>query len=261
MPAGVDEGKEMTANSPALEHADAKNDGLRLISPRRSLPSGRALVGALLITIAAVGAYVTATRGSDVPSTEFLVVTSPIAAGQPVSLDLVAFEPMDIPVDVARGALNSTEGLDGAISLRDLRPGEILGVDDLLASPTIDGYPIGAVHELSFPVPLDRTPRDLIRGDRVTILSSLRVGDIPTTMVALEDAIVIAFDPRTDQIGATGTGVLTLSIPDAESVMSTTHLSRQGDLTIVRSTRAIEDQYPTSFVLNSVSPGEGAAAK
>lgn len=246
----------MTALSPALEHADTKNDGLRLISPRRGLPNGRALVGALLITIAAVGAYATATRGSDSPNDEYLVITSPVAAGQPVSLDHIAFEPMDIPANVARVALNSTDGLEGAISLRDLRPGEILEIDDLLASPTIDGVPLGAVHELSFPVPLDRTPRDLIRGDRVTILSTLRVGDIPTTLVALEDAIVVSFDSRTDQLGATGTGVLTLAIADADSVVSTAHFSQQGELTIVRSTRAIADDYPASF-----APGQNPVAQ
>ncbi len=245
----------MTAISPALEHADGSIHALREISPRKSLPNGRALMGALLISIAAVGTYAAATGGSSGPTTEFLVVKAEVSAGEPVSLSGVSFEAMDIPPDVARAAVNSTDGLEGAIALRDLRPGEILTLDDLISSPSIDGSPLGAVHELAFPVPLDRTPPGLVRGDRVTILSTLRVADQPTTVVAMEDAVVISFDPRTDQIGSTGTGVLTLAIPDADAVVSTAHLSQQGDLTIIRSTRALTDSYPASYTVDESVPG------
>jgi len=240
----------MTANSPALEHADARTPGMRVITPRRNLPNGRALVGALLISIAAVGAYATATRGEGGPTSRYLVVTSPVAAGQPIESSGVDLEAMDIPAGVAELVLNSTAGLDGATALRDLRPGEMLYADDLLAAPTIDGAPIGSVHELSFPVPLDRTPSGLVRGDRVTILSTLRIVDTPTTVVAIEDAIVVSFDPRSDQLGSMGTGVLTLAIADADTVVSVAHLAQQGELTIVRSTRAIADRFPTSYSLD-----------
>jgi len=250
----------MTVISPALEHADAKIHAIREISPRKSLPNSRALVGALLISIAAVGAYAAATGGSSGPTSEYLVVKNSISAGHPVMLSGVAFEAMDIPLDVSNSALNSTDGLDGAIALRDLRPGEILTLDDLIASPMIDGTPIGAVHELAFPVPLDRTPSGLVRGDRVTVLSTLRVADQPTTVVALEDAVVLSFDPRSDQIGSTGTGVITLAIPDAGAVLSTAHLSQQGDLTIVRSTRALEDSYPGSYTVGQAVPTESVVA-
>jgi len=239
----------MTVISPALEHADAKTPATRTILPRRNLPNGRALMGALLISIAAVGAYATATSGTDGPTTRYLVITSPVDAGQPVSLSGVSLEAMDLPADVAGSVLNSTDELDGATALRDLRPGEILYSDDLLAAPTIDGSPIGSVHELSFPVPLDRTPGGLVRGDRVTVLSTLRVADTPTTMVAIEDAIVLSFDSRSDQLGSMGTGVLTLAIGDAGKVVSTAHLSQQGELTIIRSTRAIADRFPSSYSL------------
>jgi len=248
----------MTAISPALEHADAKIHALREISPRKALPNGRALVGAFLISIAAVGAYAAATGGPDGPTTKFLVMNTAVSAGEPVDITGISFEAMDIPPDVARTAINSTDGLDGAIALRDLRPGEILSLDDLIASPLINGSPLGAVHELAFPVPLDRTPPGLVRGDRVTILSTLRVADEPTTVVALEDAVVISFDPRTDQIGSTGTGVLTLAIPDADAVVSTAHLSQQGELTIIRSTRALGDSYPASFTVNESLPNAAA---
>jgi len=251
----------MTAISPAPEHADAKIHALREISPRKALPNSRALVGALLISIAAVGAYSAATGGSSGPTTEFLVMNTTVSAGQPVGLNGVSFEAMDIPPDVARSAINSTDGLEGAIALRDLRPGEILSLNDLIASPLIDGSPLGPVHELAFPVPLDRTPPGLVRGDRVTILSTLRVADQPTTVVALEDAVVISFDARTDQIGSTGTGVLTLSIPDADAVVSTAHLSQQGDLTVVRSTRALTDSYPASYSVSESMPEPTAAVR
>ncbi len=243
----------MKAISPAVEHRDARVSRLKIIAPRRGLPNGRALLGALLISLAAIGAYVGATSGSDGPSTEFLVLTTPIGAGEPVALSAVALRPMDIPDEMSASALNSTVGLDGATALRDLRAGELLSVDDLLAAPLVDGAPIGSVHEVSIPVPLDRTPSGLVRGDRVTVLSTLRILDTPTTVVALEDAVVVSFESGSSQIGSTGSGVLTLAIADADSVVSTAHLSQQGNLTVVRSTRAIADSYPRAYSVDQVA--------
>ena len=215
---------------------------LRVITPRRGLPSGRALLGAFLVTIAALGTFAIATGGDDTPSTAYLIIGSNVPAGTQVTLADVEFVPMELGETLVATALTSTEGLDGATALRDLRAGELLSVDDLLAAPRIDGAPIGAVHELTFGVPLDRTPPALRQGDRVTILGTTD----DRTSVGVEDAVVLSIDMEPGQIGLSGRGVLTLAMTSAETVVTLTHLTQTSDITVVRSTRAIEDTYPAS---------------
>ena len=214
----------------------------RVITARRGLPSGRALLGAFLITTAALGTFALATGGENGPSTEYLVLQNDVPAGAPITLVDVAYVAMELGPTLITSSLTTIDGLDGAIALRDLRGGELLSVNDLLAAPSIDGVPIGAVHELTFGVPLDRTPPGLRQGDRVTVLGT--TDDL--TAVGVEDAVVLSIDTEPGQIGSSGQGILTLAMNDAEMVLTLTHLTQTTDITIVRSTRAIADDYPES---------------
>lgn len=211
------------------------------ISRRRALPNGRAVVGALLISVAAIGSFLAASGGDTGPSTSYLVATRALRAGQTLTTADVRFEPMTLSEELAQRVLNSDIGLDGATVLRDLRAGELLDSADLLAGNTASSTP--GSHEITIGTPLERTPTSLVAGDRVTILTTLD----DTTRVAVEDAQVIGFDPRPDQIGASGRGILTLAIDDAETVVEVAHLTEIAEITVVRSTRAIADTFPAEW--------------
>ena len=86
----------------------------RVISSRRALPSGRALVGALLITVATIGAFAVATSTEDGPATDYLVMTRDLRAGDSITEADVRFEPMTLSEELAGRTLNSTAGLEGA---------------------------------------------------------------------------------------------------------------------------------------------------
>lgn len=220
----------------ATETTEARGAG-RSIAPRRSLPSGRALVGAFLVTVAALGTFVLATSGDDGPTTEFLVTTRDIAAGDTLTAADVRFEAMTLSDDLASRALNTTDGLDGATALRDFRAGELIDVADVIGGVVdVDGD----VHEVTFGIPLDRTPASLIPGDRVTVLATSR--DI--TELAVEDARVLEIDRQPSQIGSSGRGIITVAIDDPAVVMELAHLTQVAEITVVRSTRAIDDIFP-----------------
>lgn len=230
-------------------------DTTRKILPRRGLPTGRAVVGALLVAGAAVAAFVLATSGATVPDTNYLVVARPVAAGTTLRLDDVTAEALELTPVVSGAALTGTAGIEGATALRDLNVGELLAADDLVAAAVIDGEPLGAIHELSFPVDRERAATNLVRGDRVTILTTQLRTDSPTTLVAIEDAVVLAWDSHDEGLGTSGTAVLTLALDDAASVVELTHLSQQGPITVVRSTRALDDDYPLSYPAEGDEPG------
>ena len=212
------------------------------IRGRRALPSGRALAGALLVTIGALGAFALATNEEAGPPTSYLVSTRDLEAGEAITIDDVRFEPMELTAELADTTLNSTEGIDGAVVLHDLRAGELVDGSHLVASPITDGGSIGSIHEVAFGIPLDRAPAGLVSGDRVTVLATS--GGVTT--LAVEHARVLTIDTQPDQIGSSGRGILTLAIDDPVTAMTIAHLTQVADITVVRSTRALDDHFPQS---------------
>ncbi|MEQ8840569.1 MAG: hypothetical protein RIB98_06280 [Acidimicrobiales bacterium] len=213
----------------------------RSFGPRRGLPNSRALVGALLVTVAAVGTFVVASGADDRPSTSYLVLTRDVDAGATVSVDDVVAVPMDLAPEVSATVLRSTTGLDGATVLTPLRAGSLVDERDLRAAPSVDGVPVTSVHELTFPVPVDRAPDQLMQGDRVTILAYSSTDAALHT--ALEHAVVLSYQVAAADFGASDSARLTVALTSADDVATATLLSYES-LTVVLTSRVIDDDYP-----------------
>ena len=212
----------------------------RRIVPRRGLPTGRALVGALLVTVAAVGAFSVAAAGDNGPDTAYLILVNDVEAGDSIELSDVELAPMTLPAAASGSALRSTVGLEGATALNPLHAGEVLDVRDLNGAAFIDGGPVTDVHELTFPVRRDRAPAVLRPGDRVTVLAlDEPQGSLHT---ALEDALVLSYVTDAGGLTSSEEGVLTLALPDADLVAAGVRASYH-PLTIVLTSRALDDDY------------------
>lgn len=234
----------MARPAPTPDHDSSESP--RSISPRPSLPNGRAVLGALLVTVAAVGAFVSATSGRGDPDTLWVVVRRAVDAGSSIESADVTTRAIDLPSDVAANALSATSPVDGRVALVDLRPGDLIRDDDL-DDPGTSLSDLPSRHELAVPVERDRLDLDLVPGDRVTILVSLTVDGRAATLVATEDAPVVRWSSADERIGHSGGGVLTVALADADSVMELTHLLSQGQSSIVRTTRAVNDSYPPRY--------------
>lgn len=241
----------------AVEESDGASTAGSTITPRRGLPTGRAVVGALLITVAAVGSFALASGGEKGPTTSFLVVVRPVRAGEPITSGDLELAPLELTERVAATAVAASVDVDETVALRDLRPGQLLSIHDVAVASHAGGAALGPVHELSFPVPLQRIDRGLVPGDRVTVLATLRVDDAVQTIVAVEDAVVLSWDTSRDTIGAASAGVLTLALDHADEVIETTHLVHEGDVTVVRTTRALDDTYPDAYTVGSTPTSSG----
>ena len=217
----------------------------RTIKPRRGLPSGRAVVGALLVTVAAVGSFAAASRGESGLDDSYLVITRRVDAGTPVRSDDLQLVLMQLPPVAAANALRSTASVEGATAIHDLTAGDLLSVNDFVPAPHVEGETVGAVHEFALPVPHDRIAASTTAGDRVTVLATLRIHDELATVVAVEDALVLGW--YTDD-GLSRTGVLTLALEEADTVTGLAHMAVDGEITAVRTTRAIDDEYPDYYL-------------
>lgn len=219
------------------------------------LPTARAALGALLVVGAAVITLSVAGNRASVPTSPYLVTTHAVRAGERIAPGDLAPAPLVLTPELAAAALASAAGTEGAVALRDLPAGSLVTVHDLVAAPDTGDTEVGAVQELTLPVPLDRAPASLLPGERVTILSTVDEPERTETRVAVADALVVEYGPRRDDLAAIGTAVLTLALDDARTAAEVAHLSRIGELTVIRSTRAVGAPWPSRVTLDETAGG------
>ncbi len=241
--------------------ADQRTDGgfdgnltTRTFRPRRGLPNGRAVVGALLVTVAAVGTFFVTSRSGDEVDPSYAVVARRVQSGTQLQAEDVRLEPMRLAPASAALAVQSLTEVEAATARRDLEVGQLLSRHDLIAASAIEGEPVGAVHELALAVPRERIAARTAVGDRVTVLitlsGDLAGGDRPVTVVAVEDALVLGW-ATSDSLS--GSSVLTLALEDAGSTGGLAHMALLGEVTVVRTTQAVRDEYPAYFQVPEIA--------
>lgn len=221
----------------------ARGKGRRATS---DLPSGRALLGGLLVTIAAVGTYVAVAGDRNVPTTRYVVASRDVDAGSQLGPDDLSLAAIDLPDDLAAHAITPGEGLDRAVALAPLRAGALVVRSQVLAAP--DGEPTpSSSQELSLRLPPDRAVAGTLnRGERVDVLATYGNGADATTLVVARDAVVTRLEhEETASLGDEGGLTLSLLLPDDETVLRATHAKDVAQLTLVRATRDGDAGPPT----------------
>ena len=215
----------------------------RTISRRPGLPGGRAVVGALLVVTAGVGTFTLGSGGGDGPSGRYPVLVRSVDPGELVERDAIEWRPMDLDPDVAARTFeygsDSADQLTDAIALVPMGRGALLQREDVHIGDSIADTTEAAglaTAQLSIPVPVDRTPPGLRRGERVALLATYGSGDGATTVRTVQDAIVLAYDTDPEAIGANDRGRLTLALDDATALVATAHAAQVAELTVVRTT-------------------------
>lgn len=222
--------KAMPPSGPAGDAPAGGHDPIRLITRRRSLPSGRAVAGGLLVAVAALGAYLTATSGGGQPTTRYVVAREAIAPGQALSEADVELVALDLPPAQARGALRDAAAVDAAVALGPVAAGGILTEADV--APAAQA---GTFRELALSLPRARAlDGALVAGDRVDVVATAD----GTSTAVVQDALVLAVGG--DAGGALGGGevVVTLALDDPDAALRTAHAGAAAEVTLLRSTRA-----------------------
>lgn len=220
---------------PQPPHLDPP-DVAGLIQRRRALPSGRALLGALLITVAALGAFVVASRGDSSPGTSYLVATRAVDAGRPILSADFRLEEAVLPADAASLVFSDPGSLRGAVALAPILPGQLIGQGDVLLSGDGRAEP---GKEYSFQIPRDHAVDGRIaRGERVDVLATYGNGDRMETWVVARDAEVTAVDDGADpSLGDTEEVTITLGVDDEGTILRLVHATDSAVVTLVRATR------------------------
>jgi Flp pilus assembly protein CpaB len=221
----------------------------RTLARRTALPGGRAVVGGLLVAVAALGVYTAHRQGSAGPTTTYLVAAVDLDAGARLRAADLRPEPMQLPDTVSDGTFSTAADLDGAVTLAPLRAGELLQRSAVIPPGVGDTADAPPVSEFSFALERTRAVNGALnRGERVDLLATYGTSDTARTHVVVRDALVTDIDNDAgDTIGSASTVTVTLSLPSRDDVLEAAHATQVAEVTLVRATRAGRDDPSSSL--------------
>lgn len=198
----------------------------RTIERRVGLPSGRAVVGALLMTVAAVGVFLAYVGADADPRADHVVAARDVPAGSVLTADDLTTARLDLGASVGDASFRDAAALVGQRLLAPLAEGELVQRSAVTGTPQD-----GPRNELTFRIAASRALNgDLVAGDLVDLYVSDQDG---TTAVASDVTLLAA--PLS---AGRGELVLRLAIADDDVLVEVIDALNRGDVTVVRTTNA-----------------------
>jgi Flp pilus assembly protein CpaB len=203
------------------------------ITPRRGLPGGRAVLGGLLVAVAAIGIFVAVTGSGDGPGTAFVVAARDLDAGTVLGADDLRTVPMDLPHSVQGRAFTQVSDVTGAVTVGPLSAGELVQAGGLTTGTDVPTFSVSLPEA-------DADAGSLVRGDRVQVFATYGSDTSGTTEVLSQDATVVSVRKADDSVTATGEVVVRLAVRSAEERSAIINATVTGRLALVRVTGATD---------------------
>lgn len=227
-------GRETTSAGVSRTGPEGSTEGpVRSVRRRRGLPGGRAVVGGLLVAVAAVGMFAASSRSGVGPRHSYVVATQDLPAGvrlQSSDLQLVA---MDLGPALRAHAFETRQVLLGATLVAPLGAGELVQ-----ASAVVARKGDAASRELSFTLERGRVSPGIKEGERADLLATWNSGNDAFTSVVVRQALIVAIERPRASSGDGGPTTVTVSVDDPNDALALAHATQQAKLTLVRATGA-----------------------
>lgn len=215
-----------------------RRGGGRRVARQRTLPGGRAVVGALLVAAAAVGVFAAQLRATAEPSTRYLVAATDIDAGTRIAADNLTTLFGNLPIDLAPAVaersilVGDRDQLLGHVVTSPLSRGDLVSRTAVTVDAQVPDH-----HTMSFSIAAaDAVAGDLRRGQQVDVLATYGSGDDAVTTYVVVGAPLVSI--AADEDAGFGTGaqrVLTLALADREQVQALAHAVAVADVVVTRS--------------------------
>jgi Flp pilus assembly protein CpaB len=233
---------DMTVVEPRARDVDASmteaSPTRRRIGRPRSLPSGRAVLGGLLVATSMVGA-VGLSRASGAPDTvPVLVASSPIAPFEPLGPHNLRIDHLALPDAIVTATYADADALAGTVSRSHIGEGELLQRGDVVES-TAAQRAAAPAREISLRIDHERAVDGRLEvGDRVDVLATYGNGVDALTFVVLADAPLLSVATLEGRVGGSGAVVITLALDRRADTIALAHAADNADITVVRTTTA-----------------------
>jgi hypothetical protein len=214
----------------------------RRIRPRRGLPGGRAVVGGLLVAVAAVGIFAAVSGAGRGPSTRYYVAADDIAAGTTLTEADIEAVAIEVPDRMRDRVFSDPSALIGAITVGPLSEGELVQAG---------GLATGSDAEIpTFSVAVGRADAnagELSRGDYVQVFATYGTDTAATTVALSPEARIVSISEEDESLAAAGQVVVRLQVASAEERSSIINATVTGRLSLVRVSGADDVDITESF--------------
>lgn len=246
----ADLGTMTSGDTPAGGNAEVRSG--RRIRRARGLPGGRAVVGALLISAAAVGVFAAFLTATAEPDTRYAVAAGDIEVGTRLDGDapvaeLFDFVAIDLPDGLAARAVSEIQApqLSGQLVTSPVRAGDLL-----LATTIVDDARVPATEKLSFALPAtDAVGGSLQPGERIDVVATYGSGTDSWTAFVVRGVLLVDHQVLGTGVGSTGDVTLTVAVSSLRDVQALGHAIRTADVFVTRSTvgEGAEDAAPEAY--------------
>lgn len=221
----------------------------RVIAPRRGLPGGRAVLGGLLMAVAAVGVLLAYRGSGDTAGQTVVVAAHELRPGQRLASRDVRLVAADLPSASRAMAFPSVDAVIGRVVLGPVAEGELLQRGGLTAD---DG---AAANEIAVTLPRANVAVGRLKpGERVDVYVTR---DERTTSV-VRGVMVVQIVADADRPVTSERDVeIVVAVDSGEAVAALVHAMRTGEVTIVRST--FSSERAGAPLVHEPAPGPGGA--
>ena len=203
----------------------------RAIVRRPGLPGGRAALGGLLITVAALGVFLAYRRAEGGPSTRVVVASQEIHVGTVIGEDDVQVILADLPATTSATSFRTAAAVIGHVALGPIAAGEIVQAGSITADRSAS-----EATEIALTLPRAQIAvGHLQEGDRVDVFVTY---DDHTESVVRRATVVLIGTGRDRSLTSDRELTVVVTIPSGDAVAALVHALRTGEVTVVRSTFA-----------------------
>jgi Flp pilus assembly protein CpaB len=200
----------------------------RAVGRGKSLPSGRAVTGALLIVLSGLGLATAAKRATAEPTTQYVIANRDINPGERLVATDIRVVTMRLAPPVARRSFATKAPLIGAVAIAPLSSGELVQSSAVQA-----GGP--RLREMSFPIDAARALNgDIDPGDRIDIVATLDGQGGKQTDTVLPGMQVISVIGAGSTGGSNSTLVIKVALTDPAQQNVLAQVSNTAQLFVVR---------------------------
>lgn len=185
------------------------------------------MLGAALVTIAAFGVVFAHRAAQRAPEHRYLVVTSEVSAGSPISAGQLGSVAIDLPESVDSIPAQRAEDVIGRLAAHTLAPSALLSEADLLER---DRFAIPGETEVAVSLDPARAPMGRFRaGDTVTLVATDESGSAQVTNTAR----ITHLDTEEDgSIGSVSQVRVGLAVPDGDTALAVIEAAVNTELTM-----------------------------
>lgn len=215
-----------------------------LLRNTRRLPSGRAVLGGLLIALAVLGVLIASRLGDDATFQTVVVAREDLAPGTVLEAQHVAEIRLRLD-ESADWVVNSQQDAIGSVLLGPVGRLEFIQQANI-AEAASDAVPSGLA-EVSIAIAPERAPSSLAAGELVSVLATFDGTERAETMLIADRVVVLSYDNGNDDF-ASRTTVLRLGLADGELASAIVNAAQMGEISIIGVTGAGSVQLPEVVV-------------